>query len=89
MGVLAHARLPLPTGLRRTVLMKICCKEMKKEMGKASAQPNKVSSRIPLIIKGIMSKSKSVAALPCTRPFAATHMLFLSTRQRCARILVF
>jgi hypothetical protein len=34
-------------------------------------------------------KSKSVAALPCNRPFAATHMLFLPTRQRCARILVF
>jgi hypothetical protein len=25
-------------------------------------------------------KSKSVAALPCNRPFAATHMLFLPTR---------
>ena len=25
-------------------------------------------------------KSKSVAALPCIRPFAATHMLFLPTR---------
>jgi len=25
-------------------------------------------------------KSKSVAALPCNRPIAATHMLFLPTR---------
>jgi hypothetical protein len=27
-------------------------------------------------------QSKSVAALPCNRPFAATHMLFLPTRTR-------
>ena len=27
-------------------------------------------------------KSKSVAALPCNRPFAATHMLFFANAPR-------
>jgi hypothetical protein len=34
-------------------------------------------------------KSKSVAALPCNRPFAATHMLFLPTRLLIASVLLY
>jgi hypothetical protein len=62
--------------------MKFLLHKDKEENGKVSPQPNEVSSRILLNINLSMSKSKSVAAHPCNRPFSATHMLFFASAHR-------
>jgi hypothetical protein len=72
----------LPTSLKEHRTNENLMKRDKKRNGKASPQPNEVSSRIPLNINLSMSKSKSVAALHCNSrssgtgcPFTATHNL--------------